>query len=124
MGFFSSAPSPSQQPVSLIKFYTDEGPDHRKRYRCQILEWGVGKLESSHDYIQTLFPLPEASGVTWNAPIIDSKVFEAFRSRPELRENLRASLERMLWFYGFNLTKDEEGGNVKVKTHKQTSFVL
>ena len=79
--------------------------------RSDILQWGVYELEGSHDYIQTLFPLPEESGVT-DAPIIDRQVFEAFRSRPELRSKLRESFEKMLWFYGFKL--DGEGDSAKV----------
>jgi hypothetical protein len=98
--------------TTLIDFYEGGGTDHRKRKLGDILEWGVGKLEASHDYIQTLFPLPEESGVNWNAPIIDQNVFEAFRSRPELRENLRASFKKMLWFYGFKLKKKD--GEVRV----------
>lgn len=82
--------------------------------RSDVLQWGVEKLESYHDYIQTLFPLPEESGVT-DAPVIDRQVFEAFRSRPELRSKLRESFKKMLWFYGFEL--DTEGNSVKVVPH-------
>lgn len=81
--------------------------------RSDILQWDVHKLEASHDYIQTLFPLPEESGVNWNAPVIDRQVFEAFRSRPELRSKMTDALRKMLWFYGFAL--DTDGTNVKVK---------
>jgi Opioid growth factor receptor (OGFr) conserved region len=79
--------------------------------RSDILLWDHAKLESYHDYIQILFPLPEESGIT-DAPIIDRQVFEAFRSRPELRSKLRESFKKMLWFYGFDL--DAEGDSIKV----------
>jgi len=111
MTFFSRS-SRSTSSSSLVSFYDGTGRDHRGRRLSEILHWGTGKLESSHDYIQTLFPLPEESGVNWSAPIIDRQVFNAFRSRPELRERLRDSFEKLLWFYGFKL--DAENGEVKV----------
>lgn len=111
MNFFSSRSS-STPSATLIAFYAGTGRDHRGRRLNDILEWGANKLESSHDYIQTLFPLPEESGVNWSAPVINREVFEAFRSRPELREKLRDSFKKMLWFYGFELKV--EYGRAKV----------
>jgi len=61
-----------------------------------------------------LFPLPEESGVNWNAPVIDRQVFDAFRSRSELRDNMRKAFERMLWFYGFQLSTEGPSGKLKV----------
>jgi len=66
----ASAPPSS----SLIAFYDGTGTDGRGRTLEQILDWGAGRLEQSHDYIQTLFPLPEASGVNDSAPIIKREV--------------------------------------------------
>jgi hypothetical protein len=108
MSFFSSRSTDS---TSLVSFYDGTGRDHRGRRLSEILQWGTGRLESSHDYIQTLFPLPEESAVNWNSPIIDRQVFNSFRSRPELRKGLRDSFEKMLWFYGFKL----ETGNGEIK---------
>lgn len=101
MSFFSRSRSTSSS--TLVSFYEGTGRDHRGRRLSEILQWGTGRLESSHDYIQTLFPLPEESGVNWSVPTVDRQVFNAFRSRPELRERLRDSFEKMLWFYGFKL---------------------
>jgi hypothetical protein len=109
MSFFSSRSIGSS---SLVSFYDGTGRDHRGRRLSEILQWSTGRLESSHDYIQTLFPLPEESGVNWSAPIIDRQVFDAFRSRQELKERLRDSFKKMLWFYGFKL--DTTNGEVKV----------
>jgi hypothetical protein len=110
MNFFRSRSSNTSS-ATLIAFYEGTGGDHRGRRLDDILKWNTRELELSHDYIQTLFPLPEESGVNWSAPTIDRQVFEAFRSRPELREKLRDSLKRILWFYGFEL----QIGNGKVK---------
>lgn len=118
MNFFSSRSS-STPSATLIAFYAGTGGDHRGRRLNDILHWGANKLESSHDYIQTLFPLPEESGVNWSAPVINREVFEAFRSRLELREKLRESFKKMLWFYGFELKV--EYGRAKVsQTRLQT----
>ncbi|PBP19132.1 hypothetical protein BUE80_DR010063 [Diplocarpon rosae] len=95
----------------LIPFYEGTETDRRGRSLTEILQWSASQLEASHDYIQILFPLPEESGVNWNAPVIDRQVFDAFRSRPELKEKLRDSFRKMLWFYGFELQTE---GGVKV----------
>ena len=56
-----------------------------------------------------MFPLAERSGANPAAPILDEPTIHEFRSRPELRENLRASFLRMLRFYGLEL----DSGKVK-----------
>jgi hypothetical protein len=114
MSFFRSKYTTTPS-ASLIAFYEGSGVDHRGRKIGEILGWGVHRLESSHDYIQTLFPLPEESGVNWSAPVIDQEVFDAFRSRPELGGKLRESFERILWFYGFDFKTDH--GKVVVSRH-------
>lgn len=108
--------------LTLLKFYspTSPGPDSRGRYLEDILTWDVDHLESSHDYIQILFPLPEESGVNWNAPVVNREIFEAFRSGDEegkgLRLNLRRAFEKLAWFYGFDVEgPGEAGGEVKVR---------
>lgn len=92
----------------LITFYdpNTQAKDSRNRTLTQILAWPDEKLEYHHDYIQILFPLPEGSPFNPSAPIINREVFNAFRSRPELRANLRKSLIRMLHFYGFKFEID------------------
>ena len=105
---------------SLVAFYEESDTDRRGRSLSDILQWNADQLESSHNYIQTMFPLPEESGVDWNAPTIDREVFNAFRSRPELQENLRKSFKRILWFYGFELKIE---GGVKVRL-RESSFWL
>lgn len=44
-----------------------------------------------------------------SAPIINKEVFDAFRSRPELRSKLREAFKKMLWFYGFELHASDTG---------------
>jgi hypothetical protein len=92
--------------VDLIAFFEGTGGDFRGRKFLDILQWSDSEFEASHDYIQTLFPLPEASQINWSATIIDRRVFDAFRSKPELRDKLQAALSRMLSFYGFQWLED------------------
>lgn len=99
----------------IITFYEGTDTDHRGRYLSDILGWNANKLESAHDYIQIVFPLPEASAVQWSAPTINRQVFDAFRARPELRDRLKDSFQKILWFYGFELADGEDG--VKVFSH-------
>jgi hypothetical protein len=87
----------------IVDFYSGESTDGRGRTLDEILRWSDDQLEFTHDYIQWLFPTTEPSGFNPRAPILDRTAREAFRSRPELRERLRAAFLRMLAFYGFRL---------------------
>ena len=94
-------------PSPLIRFYDPEvrAKDPKGRTVAAILAWDDDKLETAHDYIQILFPLPEGSPYNSWAPVIDRTTFNAFRQRKALRDNLSRSFERMLEFYGFTLEK-------------------
>ncbi len=94
----------------LLAFQLGTGRDDRGRLLSDILRADDDWLESTHDFIQWLFPLPEPSGANPGAPLVDAEVREAFRSDPRLREFLRESFLRMLRFYGFAL---DEGGRVR-----------
>jgi hypothetical protein len=86
-----------------LEFYSGISPDHRGRYLREILDWSDEELERTHDYIQWLFPLLERSGFNVNAPVLDSRVIEEFRSQLDLQQSLRASFLRMLRFYGLEI---------------------
>lgn len=89
--------------ASIVDFYNGAAKDHRGRSLDEILRWSDDRLEAVHDYIQWLFPLPEPSPVNPYAPLLTLDAVQAFEARPELRARLRASLQRMLEFYGFEL---------------------
>ena len=92
---------------SIIKFYESEalqvGSSHQSL--SQILSWDNEKLERVHDYIQYLFPLPEPSPINPGAWTVNREVFDAFRSRVDLRDQLRKSLTLMGQFYGFKVIR-------------------
>jgi hypothetical protein len=87
----------------IVDFYTGSRPDQRGRYLGEVLQWSDDELECVHDYIQWLFPLPERSGFNASAPVLDEPTIREFRSRHDLHRNLRASLLRMLAFYGLEI---------------------
>ena len=105
----------SHQPL-LIRFFSPStaSPDARNRSLATILSWPDSRLESSHDYIQTVFPLPEESMFSF-APIITPEIRSAFLAQPELRASLRGALERMLSFYGLQFSDDETGKEVVIR---------
>ena len=96
----------------IVRFYDPniQAKDRRGRTRSSILAWSDDELEYHHDYIQLLFPLPEGSPFNPSAPVIDEATFNAFRSRLELQTQLRASLQRMLRFYGFQFASETADG--------------
>ncbi|KAJ2990310.1 hypothetical protein NUW58_g3012 [Xylaria curta] len=107
----SSRKQPSDEMMRrLVDFYdpTIKGPDFRGRTLDEILAWGDDRLEREHNYIQTVFPLPEESGFSFRAPIVDEETMLIFVRSPELKANLLRALKRMLAFYGFD-AEDKKG---------------
>jgi hypothetical protein len=103
-GMTSTKPSDNTSKTPLIVRFYDadiQAKDAHGRTQEDILAWSDDKLESCHNYIQMLFPVPEGSAFNWEAPIIDREVMDTFRARSDLRDRMRQSFERMLNFYGF-----------------------
>jgi hypothetical protein len=93
--------SSSSEGQRILAFYEGSAPDDHGRFRGEILQFDDDQLESVHDFIQWLFPLPEQSGANPSAPRLDDAAINGFHTRPELRAALRRSLDHMLAFYGF-----------------------
>jgi hypothetical protein len=109
-GMTSTKPSGNATNTPLIVRFYDadtQAKDSHGRTQEQILSWPDSQLESCHNYIQMLFPVPEGSAFNWEAPIIDRETTETFRARSDLRGRLRQSFERMLNFYGFEVEKQK-----------------
>ncbi|MGA9391983.1 MAG: opioid growth factor receptor-related protein, partial [Candidatus Sulfotelmatobacter sp.] len=79
----------------LVRFYSEEGSDDRGRSLAEVQAWPDDLLESVHDFIQWMFPLPERSAFNPDAPVLDGDTIDQFRSSPKLRANLRISFTRM-----------------------------
>ena len=72
--------------------------------RGEILKQDDYWFEAAHDYIQWLFPTKEFSRATPDAPVLDKATINAFIADDLLRNHLRATLIRILLFYGLRLT--------------------
>jgi len=90
----------------LLRFYRGEGPDAAGRHIDEIWSWDHRRLEMVHDYIQWLFPLPDASRFNPDAPLLTAADAAAFHNDPTLRSRLMRSLDLMLAFYGLTRTGD------------------
>lgn len=84
----------------LIAFLRGEGVDHKGRYLSEIWALSPFWLEHTHDYIQWLFPIPEAGRFNAFAPLLTSEVKAAFERDPLLRQHQQRSLDLMLDFFG------------------------
>ena len=85
----------------IVDFYSGKATDTSGRTLREIHRWDYNELETVHDYIQWLFPLPEPSQYNLNAPVLDAEQIAKFHADAELRAQLLASLDKMLGFYGF-----------------------
>ncbi len=86
----------------LIDFFYFDGNDDCGRTLTQILNQSDEWLESTHDFIQWLFPLSAKSGANPDAPLIDSKLISAFSLNEIGVNNLIKAFDRMLKFYGLH----------------------
>ena len=84
----------------LLDFYRQDAPDSEGRWLRDLWGWDDEALESVHDFIQWLFPLPEPSQFNPDAPLLTATDISAFRADDSLRANLRRSFERILSFLG------------------------
>src|SRR5262245_14413087 len=84
----------------LLDFYRGQATDSEGRWLRDIWTWDDDELESVHDFIQWLFPLPEPSQFNPDAPLLMPVDIVAFHADSSLRANLRRSFERILTFLG------------------------
>ena len=84
----------------LIEFYCGEGRDHKGR--CLEDIWALSSfwLEHTHDYIQWLFPIPEAGRFNAFAPLLTPTVQAVFERSDVMRQHQQRSLDVMLDFFG------------------------
>jgi hypothetical protein len=85
-----------------IMFLSGEGGDHRGRSLAELLALDDAALEHLHDYVQWLFPLPEASRFNAWAPVLAAAEIVELRSSDAAKANLRRATARMLAFYDAN----------------------
>ena len=101
----------------LIDFYSGKAPDAHGRYLNEILSWDYETLESTHNYIQWLFPLDTSSNFNLDAPVLTPIDKYIFSGSVLLKENIMKSFLLMLDFYGFQHRKS--GKIVQSSSFKQ-----
>ncbi len=84
----------------LISFYRGSEADAAGRHIAEIWAWDHRRLEMVHDYIQWLFPTPEASRFNPDAPQLTAADAALFHSDLDLQDRLSRSRDLMLRFYG------------------------
>lgn len=84
----------------LLSFYRRESADHQGRMINDIWALSPFWLEHTHDYIQWLFPIPEAGRFNGFAPLLGDEEQAAFALDEILRTNQQRSLDVMLAFFG------------------------
>jgi hypothetical protein len=92
----------------LVDFYRGQATDTEGRFLKDIWAWDDDSLESVHDFIQWLFPLPEPSQFNPDAPLLSTEDIAAFQRDALLGANLQKSFERLLTFLG--LARNPDGG--------------
>ena len=93
----------------IILFYRGTHPDDRGRMLADILRQDDAWLEKTHDYIQWVFPNCERSRITPGSPVIDDEVMQEFNQDEFLRNQLQTSFDRILAFYGLQVTESVFG---------------
>jgi hypothetical protein len=84
---------------AAVDFLEGSGLDGSGRRIAEVLAFGLGALESHHDFIQWLFPLPEASRAVPGSPVLTAAEILAIKASPKAQANLAAAQRRMEWFY-------------------------
>jgi hypothetical protein len=90
----------------VLDYYRGQETDTDGRLLTEILAWPDGAFEAGHGLIQWLFPLPEPSKFSSEAPVLTEQDIAAFKSDPVLQANLMRSFKRILTFLGLALSGD------------------
>ena len=84
--------------TEIVGFLEGKPPDHRGRILAMLLQQTDHQAETTHDYIQWLFPLDEPSRSVNGAPVLTELDIDEIRGSSLAQANL-ARLAR--WFLGF-----------------------
>ena len=82
----------------IVGFLEGKLPDHRGRTLAMLLQQTDHHAETTHDYIQWLFPLDEPSRSVNGAPVLTALDIDEIRQSSLAQSNLA---EPARWFLGF-----------------------
>ena len=83
----------------LVAFLEGSGTDSRSRRLVDIWQFDDDEIEYTHDFIQWIFPLREASGSNFSAPTLLVSEVDFIRSSAECQQNLETSASWILAFF-------------------------
>ena len=83
----------------LVAFLEGSGTDTGSRRLSDIWQFDDDEIDHTHDFIQWMFPLREASGANFNAPTLLVSDIEAIQSSMQCRQNLEKSATWILAFF-------------------------
>ena len=84
--------------TEIVGFLEGKTPDHRGRILAMLLQQTDHQAETTHDYIQWLFPLDEPSRSVNDVPILTDLDIDEIRQSSLAQANLAKSAR---WFLGF-----------------------
>ena len=90
----------------LYHFLIGNGKDIYGRTHEQILSMSDFKLETTHNYIQWLFPLDTPSNYA-DSIVLNDEMIASFISEKKILDNMQLAFDRMMRFYGFG--RNEHG---------------
>ena len=89
--------------MKVLSFLQDTGPDHRGRYLSDIWKFSDSLMETTHDYIQWVFPLDEPSSASPDAPVLEPGEIALIHKSSLAAHNLNESVN---WFCAY-LTRND-----------------
>ena len=84
--------------TEIVGFLEGKTPDRRGRILAMLLQQTDHQAETTHDYIQWLFPLDEPSRSVNGAPVLTKLEIDEIRQSSLAQANLGESAR---WFVGF-----------------------
>ena len=84
--------------TEIVSFLEGKTPDYRGRTFAMLLQQSDHQAETTHDYIQWLFPLDEPSRSVNGVPVLTELKIEEIRQSSLAQANLAKSAR---WFLGF-----------------------
>ena len=84
--------------MEIVGFLEGKTPDHRGRILAMLLQQTDHQAETTHDYIQWMFPLDEPSRSVNGAPVLTALDIDEIRQSSLAQINLAKSAR---WFVGF-----------------------
>jgi len=83
----------------LVAFLRGSGTDTGSRRLSDIWQFDDDEIDHTHDFIQWMFPLREASGANFNALTLAASDIETIQSSMQCRQNLEKSATWILAFF-------------------------